>query len=307
MLLTLLATLSTLTPLFVGVTFLWSYPPRPVGVANLATWALACAVMLLPVALLSRWDFFGIYAQWATVALLVAAVGVRWYTAGAVVGRAWPDLKVAAVSVACAALGGALFFVLTRPPADAPLALQMPLEGSRWHVAHGGGNFLTNQHASVPAQRYALDLTVVGVDGRRAASLQPTALADYLAWGQPVTAPCDGLVQSAEDGHADQPIGQTDAAHPAGNHVVIGCEGAAVVLAHLQRGSVAVKPGSSVRAGQLLGRVGNSGNTSEPHLHVHAVRGEPAGADELLFTGKPVPLTFAGRFLLRGDAPATGH
>jgi hypothetical protein len=64
-----------------------------------------------------------------------------------------------------------------------------------------------------------------------------------------------------------------------------------VELAHLQRRSVRVAAGDPVTAGTPLGLVGNSGNTSEPHLHVHAETD----------AGEGVPMTFEGRFLIRND------
>ena len=70
-----------------------------------------------------------------------------------------------------------------------------------------------------------------------------------------------------------------------------------VLLAHMKRGSVAVKKGEVVEGGRLLGKVGNSGNTSEPHLHVHAIR---TGSGSTL-EGEGVPIEFDGRFLIRGS------
>lgn len=68
-----------------------------------------------------------------------------------------------------------------------------------------------------------------------------------------------------------------------------------VVLAHMTEGSVAVGEGQEVEEGQFLGRVGNSGNTSEPHLHIHAVR---TGSGSIL-EGEGVPVLFDGRFPVR--------
>jgi murein DD-endopeptidase MepM/ murein hydrolase activator NlpD len=84
----------------------------------------------------------------------------------------------------------------------------------------------------------------------------------------------------------------------AGNHVLLDCGGTEVLLAHLQRGSVLVAPGEHVTTGQRLGLIGNSGNTTEPHLHVSAQRrhdGEP------LIGGVPVWVTVNGRYLVRND------
>ncbi len=74
--------------------------------------------------------------------------------------------------------------------------------------------------------------------------------------------------------------------------------GFCVILAHLRRGSIAVAAGDSVEIGDPLARMGNSGNSSEPHLHVHAQRGLPRDAP---LGGEPLWLTINGRFLVRND------
>jgi len=70
-----------------------------------------------------------------------------------------------------------------------------------------------------------------------------------------------------------------------------------VVLAHLRQGSVEVAAGEDVAVGSRLGRVGNSGNSSEPHLHIHAVRGRIVDPAEVFASGTPVPMRF-GRSVL---------
>jgi len=112
------------------------------------------------------------------------------------------------------------------------------------------------------------------------------------------------VVAAAVDGFTDFSPPGRDPENRAGNHVALECEGATIYLAHLMRGSVCAKVGERVRAGQVLGRVGNSGNTTEPHLHIHAETGPYPGK----FPGMPgVPIRFGGQFLVRNDrvkAPA---
>ena len=79
-----------------------------------------------------------------------------------------------------------------------------------------------------------------------------------------------------------------DKKRPLGNYVAINHEGTIVYLAHMMKGSLLVKKGDLVKVGQPIGKVGNSGNTSEPHLHMHAQK-ESQG----------VPITFNGKFLVR--------
>ncbi|HEX6751515.1 MAG TPA: peptidoglycan DD-metalloendopeptidase family protein [Longimicrobium sp.] len=146
-------------------------------------------------------------------------------------------------------------------------ALRLPFDGE-WYVFWGGRTREQNYHVIAPDQRFAYDLVVRrnGVthegDGSR--------LEQYYCWGRPILAPGAGTVVVAVDSLADLSPGQRDPAHAAGNHVIIDHgNGEFSLLAHMRRGSVAVRPGAAVTAGQKLGECGNSGNTSEPHLHYH--------------------------------------
>ena len=95
----------------------------------------------------------------------------------------------------------------------------------------------------------------------------------------------------------DLPIPEMDRERLLGNHVLLQCDDEIVlVMAHLQQGSVQVETGDEVLAGTLLGRVGNSGNSSEPHLHIHAQRPGPPSSP---ISGEPLLLTIDGRYLLR--------
>ena len=89
-----------------------------------------------------------------------------------------------------------------------------------------------------------------------------------------------------------------DRAHMLGNHVIIDCGHFLLVMAHMQNGSVLVKAGDQVTPDMQIGKVGNSGNSAEPHLHIHAQKTAPAGS---LISGDPLELTINGRFLSRND------
>jgi murein DD-endopeptidase MepM/ murein hydrolase activator NlpD len=147
--------------------------------------------------------------------------------------------------------------------------MRLPFDGE-WFVFWGGDAERVNHHVRAPAQRHAYDL-VVWRDGgtHRGAG---TANVDYWAWGQRIVSPAAGEVVAAVDGLADnQPLtGVMNTTDPAGNHVLIDVgHGEFLLLAHFQQGSVAVKAGDQVEAGQLLGLTGSSGNSSEPHVHIH--------------------------------------
>lgn len=136
---------------------------------------------------------------------------------------------------------------------------------------------------------------------------------DLSGWDAPVRAPLDGEVHAAHDGEPDRdrlipwldiPAGLL--LRPllrgrrlpamAGNHVVIGRDGLFVLLAHLRHGSVAVRPGQRVQAGDTVGAVGASGNAVGPHLHLQAMD----AADPL--SGRPAPFALRRYRLWDGRA-----
>jgi murein DD-endopeptidase MepM/ murein hydrolase activator NlpD len=172
--------------------------------------------------------------------------------------------------------------------------LRLPFDGE-WYVGWGGRTVEQNYHAATSDQRFAYDLLVQR--GGMTHDGDGKALEQYYCWGLPILAPGAGTVATALDGLPDQPIGRMDRANPPGNHVVLDHgNGEFSLLAHLRNGSVAVKAGDRVRAGAKLGECGNSGNSSEPHLHYHlqntAVfgRGEglPAQFQGYVADGRPV-------------------
>ncbi|WP_244189497.1 M23 family metallopeptidase [Streptomyces incarnatus] len=186
-------------------------------------------------------------------------------------------------AVAAAVCAGVIWTLFRRrrhrwgTPLSAPL--RFPLRGGAWYVGQGGGKGL-NHHFSISEQRGALD--IVAVDRAHGRKRPGTGLESYLVYGAKLYAPCDGVVISAADGLPDQEPGLIRFGPLYGNHVFIDTGHEVVKMAHLRPGSVAVSTGQNVRAGQLVGEVGNSGNTTEPHLHLHAER-DGVGLD-LAFT-----------------------
>jgi murein DD-endopeptidase MepM/ murein hydrolase activator NlpD len=127
---------------------------------------------------------------------------------------------------------------------------------------------LENYHAEAADQRFAYDFLVVR-DGRTHSG-DPLRNDSYFCFGQPVLAPGSGTVVRAANRVADNVPGEMNAEQPLGNHVIIDHgPGEFSFLVHLQRGSVAVQPGQRVQSGEVVGRCGNSGHSSEPHLHYH--------------------------------------
>ena len=163
-----------------------------------------------------------------------------------------------------------------------------PLTHGMYLVAQGGSEPAANYHAQDPKQRYAVDLVKLNSAGMRARGLYPNDANAYAIYGETVVSPCDGAIVAAVDAFPDAARISLDTKNPAGNHVTLRCGDIDITLAHLQRGSVAVRTGARVKRGTALGRVGNSGSTTEPHLQIHAERNATA-----------VPLRLDGRWLVR--------
>ena len=157
--------------------------------------------------------------------------------------------------------------------------LSLPFKG-RWLVFWGGDTKELNYHHDVPAQRFAFDLVGVDEKGERHRG-DGTKNEDYFCFGREILAPADGIVVEAIDGVRDNTPASMNPACAVGNCVVIQHQAKEVsVLAHFQRGSIVVKMGESVKRGQLLGKCGNSGNSSEPHLH-YDLQNSPIHQDAL--------------------------
>ncbi len=180
-----------------------------------------------------------------------------------------------------------------------PVELTFPLMGGEYYVLQGGNSPITNPfHRGAPSGRFAVDLVKLNRLGNRARRLIPVQLSDYEIFGDVVYSPCGGTVVRARDGLPDNHPPQADAENTEGNHVVLQCQGVELLIAHMMPGSVLPRDGDRVRRGRPLGRVGNSGNSSEPHLHLQANRPVAGGT---ALTGEAVPMRFDGRFLSMND------
>jgi murein DD-endopeptidase MepM/ murein hydrolase activator NlpD len=164
---------------------------------------------------------------------------------------------------------------------DRPIVLKPPFTG-RWRVASGGPNPAHNHHQATSDQYFAYDF--VRSDGE--------------TWDQPILAPCDGMIAHVENRQEDAPPNERrrDRARPLGNYVSIQASRGYVILAHLRSGSVPVRVGDSIRAGDEIGHCGNSGNTRGTHLHVHA-QDQPSQA---VAAARGIPIAFVDR---GGDEP----
>ena len=203
---------------------------------------------------------------------------------------------------------------------DDPFVVELPLRGE-WSIERSPADRIPSHGTDLLGQRYAYDL--IRVDRRGGSHVHPAGTLRWLllggrtrdshGWGQPVHAALDGVVVQAVDGVPERQwlhlareswaaVRTTvafarrglDPAQLAGNHVVMATGGTYALYAHLAPGSVAVTRGQRVRAGEVLGRVGHSGNSTAPHLHFHLMD----SADPLQARG--IPCAFAA-YLVEHD------
>lgn len=191
---------------------------------------------------------------------------------------------------------------------DSGVDLHYPFSG-RWLVQNSPADRIPSHGTRQFASSWAIDFVPAG-DGSRTAPMtlagffRPEPPERFPGFGRPILAPIDGAVVAVHDAEPDHPayrglpsIGYAVTQHRraaagwgalAGNHVFIEHRGIVIALCHLQWGSGAVRAGDHVRAGDLIGRCGNSGNSTEPHLHIQAFAGRS------IEDARAVPMTFRG-------------
>lgn len=293
----ILLVLNLLLPAFFLV-MLWR--PRPADRLEWVMRVLYGAAYLAFIAVAGRWDWLSTALPLVLLLLYLACTALSyvlvrrlpWRGPGSLLRRHGFTAAMTALFLALTmrALSGYGF-------EETPVEMDFPLADGTYYVGQGGGNAMLNHHSSDRSQRYALDIVALNSFGARAKGLYPRNLADYEIFGRTVVSPCTGVAVSVHDGMPDNDISETDTTAAAGNHIIIACGSVRVLLAHFQKDSIVIDGGSIVTRGEPLGRVGNSGNSSEPHLHIHAYLGGTLDYK----TGDGVPMTFDGRFLVRGS------
>jgi hypothetical protein len=184
-----------------------------------------------------------------------------------------------------------------------PEVVGPPLSGDSWVAVNGCCGLSPHRGAMLPlggrmngSERYAIDWSKFDLKARPIVDLQAGTQAtskgdrtkndSYFTFGQPALAVADATVVTVVDNLPEAPPGKfltLPLADLGGNRVVLKIrDGVYVLYGHLMTGSVTVKPGDVVNRGQVIAKVGNSGNTSESHLHFHLMNGpEPLTATNI--------------------------
>jgi Peptidase family M23 len=198
------------------------------------------------------------------------------------------------------------------------VVVDFPLRGENWVAVNTPGDRIPSHGTDMLGQRFAYDL--LQVDGRRSLRDHPAGMLrrlvvgvrprDCYAWGAEIHAPFDGEVVRASDGVAERgwihplrelvlvlknAVSFSPDRLPSvlGNHVIMRTGDIFAGFAHLVPGSVAVDAGQSVKCGDVLGRVGHTGNSTSPHLHFQLMDSPD------LMTARGLPCAFQTYEVLR--------
>ena len=138
-----------------------------------------------------------------------------------------------------------------------------------WHVVWGGDTKALNYHIDNKAQKNAFDFIILDENGKSFRT-DGQKNEDYYAFGKEIIAPCDGEIVLMVDGIKENKPGEFNAIYIPGNSIILKTEqNEFLFFAHFKQHSIKVKQGDKVIRGQVLGLCGNTGNSSEPHLHFH--------------------------------------
>ncbi|PWK20836.1 M23 family metallopeptidase [Xanthomarina spongicola] len=136
-----------------------------------------------------------------------------------------------------------------------------------WYVFWGGTSEEQNYHVAHENQQYAYDILIV--KDSMSYKGDPKINENYFVFGKEIIAPCDAKVVKVITGVKDNIPGELNPEQLTGNTIVLETSNKEYILfAHLKENSIAVREGQFIRQGSLLGQCGNSGNTTEPHLHL---------------------------------------
>jgi hypothetical protein len=191
------------------------------------------------------------------------------------------------------------FFKDTKPNVipEGAVSMNFPLKDGSYFIAFSGPgqDMFSGPVHQAANEKYALDIT------------KNTSIKDLFStyishnnennstFGTKIYSPCFGNVKKVISSNPDMPIGTRDRVS-GGNSVTVGCNGFNVTFSHMKQGSATVREGQTVKINDLLGQIGNSGNSGGPHLHLIATKTE--GQDNVV----PLPMTFNGQYLNRGDS-----
>lgn len=258
------------------------------------TAALSVSLALF-IYLFGTWVFLSIYAKFAFgITYLVLALIFLW--------KRQVTLRAAAVwykALFTILLGTASILYFTGTTGTPrTVELDFPLKKGRYFVLQGGKGLPTNIfHFSLRGAIYAMDIVKLNKNGTRGNYIFSKKLEDYAIFGDTIYSPCNGRVIRAYGDNPDNIPPNMERGPKNTNMVLIEADNYYVFMGHMKQGSVMVKEGDEVLTGQPLGRVGNSGFSTEPHLHIQV----HAKEQRVWYASTPLYIHFNGKGYLLNE------
>lgn len=258
--------------------------------------ALALGIFIY---LYGTWVYLTVYAKYVFgVCLLLCLLAslFRRKSAAAKAPRPWQrGLSLLWVGIfACLSIG---YFTGTTGLKQQKIELAFPLKTGRYFVLQGGKGLPTNLfHFSLRGAIYAMDIVKLNSWGGRANKVVSSRLEDYDIFNDTIYSPANGRVIRAYSDNPDNIPPNMERGPQNTNQVLLETASGYIFLAHMKKGSVVVHEGQWVQQGHPLGCVGNSGFSSEPHLHIQAHA--KSGPGTPWYMGQPLYISFNGKSYL---------
>jgi hypothetical protein len=213
----------------------------------------------------ARYFFIISFTLWTFMAIyLCFSISEKLYK-GSKIRKALFGIFVIPVAAISCYLFSVLLKTSSFPHEKECVVFDLPFNGV-WIAGHAGATHETNSHLK---NRYAIDFLKLGTDNRFYKEKEDL-VGDFYSFNEPIYSPANAIVTQVVDSLESDLMFQPDTINIGGNYVIldIGDE-KYVYLGHLKKLSISVKKGDSILAGTYIGSVGNSGNSSLPHLHIH--------------------------------------
>ena len=186
---------------------------------------------------------------------------------------------------------------------EMPIDLSFPFQNGVYAVFEGGNgkasplmnyHYTASVHKGAGANRsmkYAVDITRLGVWGNDANGILPPENEKYWIFNEVVYSPLDGEVVDTVDQWPNNTPWSGEGPYNLGNHVLIKSEDVYVLMGHLQEGSLRVSAENAVQKGQAIAKVGNSGWTTQHHLHIQSMK----VSEGSFWSAEGIPILFDGK------------
>lgn len=272
------------------------------------TWlvtAIFIGTFVLSIYFIGFWHYISVYLRFVWIVMFIVAgfvsfIGVHelpFFVQLDMVGWVWVGFETAFSLVFIYIIIGAIgaYFYPVKP-----IELAFPFRNGVYSINWGGNgaasrlmnyHYTGSMHQRAGVNRpmvYAVDIEKLNILGSSARGILPAELEKYASYHEDILAPCDGQVVEVVDGLPNETPFSGHYPHNVGNYVVVMKGSCQVLLGHMQSGSIKLKVGDSVKTGDVIGQVGNSGMTDAPHTHMHAMK--VTGKNIWLEEGVPIYL-----------------